>query len=103
MKKNYSYIGIAFIILVFGIYSIPKIIGKVQEKSVVEKDRMNIEGTERNTKLLYIKLDGKARSVPDFLFTNQDNLEISNEDFKGKVTVMEFFFYNMSNYLSCNE
>ncbi|WP_298418972.1 SCO family protein [uncultured Kordia sp.] len=92
MKKNYSYIGIAFIILVFGIIFIPKIVDRVQGESIVEKDRMNIEGTERNTKLLYIKIDGKARSVPDFLFTNQDNLEISNDDFKGKVTVMEFFF-----------
>ena len=53
---------------------------------------MNIEGTERNTKLLFLEINGKARSVPDFLFTNQDSLEISNLDFKGKVTVMEFFF-----------
>jgi protein SCO1/2 len=92
MKKNYSYIGIAFIILVFGIIFIPKIIDRIQGESIVEKDRMNIEGTERNTKLLYIKINGKARSVPEFLFTNQDKLEISNADFKGKVTVMEFFF-----------
>lgn len=92
MKKNYSYIGIAFIILVFGIIFIPKIIDRIQGESIVEKDRMNIEGTERNTKLMYIKINGKARSVPEFLFTNQDKLEISNADFKGKVTVMEFFF-----------
>lgn len=92
MKKNYSYIGIAFIILVFGIIFIPRIVNSVKEESIVEKDRMNIEGKERNRKLLYLKINGKARSVPDFLFTNQDSLEITNEDFKGKVTVMEFFF-----------
>ncbi|AXG69516.1 hypothetical protein KORDIASMS9_01739 [Kordia sp. SMS9] len=91
-KKNYSYIGIAFIMLVFGIIFIPKIVDKVQKGETIEKDRMNIVGAERNTKLLYLKIDGKARRVPDFLFTNQDSLEISNQDFSGKVTVMEFFF-----------
>ncbi|QHI38187.1 hypothetical protein IMCC3317_35740 [Kordia antarctica] len=92
MKKNYSYIGISLVILVFGIIFIPKIIQKIKDGSTVEKDRMNIEGTKRNTKLLYLEINGKARSVPEFLFTNQDSLEISNLDFKGKVTVMEFFF-----------
>ncbi|WP_420571803.1 SCO family protein [Kordia sp.] len=92
MKKNYSYIGIAFIILVFGIIFIPRIVEKIKGDSIVEKDRMNIQGKERNKKLLYLKINGKARSVPEFLFTNQDSLEISNADFKGKVTVMEFFF-----------
>ncbi|WP_298508637.1 SCO family protein [uncultured Kordia sp.] len=91
-KKNYSYIGIAFIILVFGIIFIPRIVDKISKGETVEKDRMNIVGKERNTKLLYLKIDDKARSVPEFLFTNQDNLEISNLDFRGKVTVMEFFF-----------
>ncbi|KAB8152014.1 redoxin domain-containing protein [Kordia sp. TARA_039_SRF] len=91
-KKNYSYIGIALIILVFGIIFVPKIVDKVSKGETVEKDRMNIVGAERNTKLMYLKIDGKARRVPDFLFTNQDSLEISNQDFNGKVTVMEFFF-----------
>ncbi|MBC8753094.1 SCO family protein [Kordia sp. YSTF-M3] len=92
MKNNYSYIGIALIILVFGIIFVPKIVNRIKDGATVEKDRMNIEGTERNKKLLFIKINGKARSVPEFLFTNQDSLEISNIDFKGKVTVMEFFF-----------
>jgi protein SCO1/2 len=91
-QKNYSYIGIAFIILVFGIIFIPKIVDKVGNEETVEKDRMNIVGKKRNTKLLYLKIDGKAKSVPNFLFTNQDSLQISNADFLGKVTVMEFFF-----------
>ena len=45
MKKNYSYIGIALVILVFGIIFIPKIIQKIKDGTIVEKDRMNIEGT----------------------------------------------------------
>ena len=91
-KKNYSYIGIAFIILVFGIIFIPKIVDKVSKGETTEKDRLNIVGKERNKKLKYLEIDGKAKSVPQFLFTNQDSLQISNLDFKGKVTVMEFFF-----------
>ncbi|MFK7747309.1 MAG: SCO family protein [Kordia sp.] len=91
-KKNYSYIGIAFIILVFGIIFIPKIVDKVSKGETTEKDRLHVVGKERNTKLSYLVTDGKKRSVPEFLFTNQDNLQISNLDFSGKVTVMEFFF-----------
>ncbi|MEM6719123.1 MAG: SCO family protein [Bacteroidota bacterium] len=91
-KKNYSYIGIAFIILVFGIIFVPRIVDKIQKGETIEKDRMNIVGSERNSKLMYLKIDGKARRVPEFVFTNQDSLEISNQDFNGKVTVMEFFF-----------
>lgn len=92
MKKNYSYIGIAFIILIFGIIFIPRIVNAVKEDAIIEKDRMNIEGKERNRKLLYLEINEKARMVPEFIFTNQDSLEITNADFKGKVTVMEFFF-----------
>lgn len=90
--KNYSYIGIAFIILVFGIIFIPRIVDKIKGEGVVEKDRLNIEGKERDKKLHYIKVGDKAKTIPEFLFTNQDNLQISNADFKGKVTVVEFFF-----------
>ena len=32
------------------------------------------------------------QKVPDFLFLNQDSLYISNEDYLGKVYVVEFFF-----------
>lgn len=89
--KNYSYIGIAFIILVFGIIFVPRIVDRIQNESTVKKDRLNIEGVD-DTKLSYLEIDGKAKRVPDFLFTNQDNLQISNADFKDKVTVIEFFF-----------
>ena len=32
--KNYSYIGISFIILVFGIWSVPKIVDKFTNKGL---------------------------------------------------------------------
>ena len=67
--KKYSYIGVAFIILIFGIYAIPKIVAKF-----------------KTPKLVTI---GK---VPSFEFTNQDEKIISNSFYDEKVYVVEFFF-----------
>lgn len=68
-KKNYSYIGIAFVILLFGIYSIPKIVNRFQDSGLV-----------------------KFNKVPAFEFTNQEGKLISNDFYQGKVYVVEFFF-----------
>ncbi|MDY7396234.1 SCO family protein [Aureibaculum sp. 2210JD6-5] len=67
MKK--TYIGIAFIVLVFGIWAVPKIVNRLSPTSLL-----------------------KFEKVPDFEFTNQNNETISNKDFKDKVYVVEFFF-----------
>ena len=87
--KNYSYIGISFIILVFGIIFVPRIIDRVQTGSTLQGNRLN---RTTNSDLAYISLNGEPKKVPEFLLTNQDNLPISNEDFLGKVFVVEFFF-----------
>ena len=42
--------------------------------------------------LVYINLNGENKKVPDFVLTNQDSLFISNEDYLGKVYLIEFFF-----------
>lgn len=67
--KKYSYVGIAFIILIFGIYAIPKIINKIKTPTLV-----------------------KIGEVPGFEFTNQDGEHISNSFYEDKVWVVEFFF-----------
>lgn len=67
--KNYSYIGISFIILIFGIWVVHTI-------------------TERN-KATDFYVSGQ---IPDFSFTNQYGKEITNSHFAGKVYVVEFFF-----------
>lgn len=67
--KNKSYIGISFIILILGIYAIPKIINKFKGNDLVE-----------------------IGAVPKFELTDQNNQKISNKDFDGKVYVLEFFF-----------
>lgn len=67
--KNKSYIGISFIVLIFGIWAVPKIIAKFQKSDLVE-----------------------IGPVPAFKLTNQDNKSISDKDYLGKVYVVEFFF-----------
>lgn len=88
MLKNKSYIGISFVILVFGIYAIPKIVDRFQNNSVVQGDRLDkVSGSnEVDDKLV------KLGAVPKFELTNQDNQKITNETYKGKVFVLEFFF-----------
>jgi protein SCO1/2 len=88
MFKNKSYIGISFIILVFGIYAIPKIISRIQNGEVVKGDRLdNVENTNIGGDKLV-----KIGPVPKFELVNQDNVKISNKTYLGKVYVVEFFF-----------
>ncbi len=68
-NKNYSYIGISFIILIFGIWAIPKIIENFLQPE--------------------LEVIGK---VPNFNFINQDGKTIVNDSYVGKVYIIEFFF-----------
>lgn len=68
VKKN-SYIVVALIILIFGIWAVPKIADKFSEQELE-----------------------KFEKVPDFAFTNQDNVQISNKNYENKVYIVEFFF-----------
>lgn len=90
MKKNYTYVWVSFIVLIFGIIFIPRIIDRVKSGTIVENDRMNVAAN--SGELAYIVLNGEKRKVPEFSFVNQDSLLITNEDYKGKVYVVEFFF-----------
>ncbi|MBT8320379.1 MAG: SCO family protein, partial [Eudoraea sp.] len=91
MKKGkYHYIWISLIILIFGIIFIPRIVDRFKEGTIVETDRMNVKNPA--DKLAYIILNDEKRKVPPFAFMNQDSLLITNEDYLGKVYVVEFFF-----------
>ncbi|WP_375234503.1 SCO family protein [Winogradskyella sp.] len=101
-KTNYSYIGIAFIILVFGIIFIPRIIDRVSSNDITRDDNRSGDVTIQQIKapnkknqsdLVYIpSLDGGNRKVPAFSFTDQNGNTITNEDYLGKVYLVEFFF-----------
>ena len=87
--KNKSYIGISFIILVFGILVVPTIVERVQKGIVTSADRLDKVqngGGSDNESLV------KIGPCPKFELTNQNNVTITNDTFKGKVFVIEFFF-----------
>tara|TARA_A100001011_G_scaffold286680_1_gene297462 strand:+ start:14412 stop:15107 length:696 start_codon:yes stop_codon:yes gene_type:complete len=85
--KNYRYVGLIIILIVFGLLFIPKIIDRVANNTQVESNR-----SVPAKPMAYIKLNGEAKKVPEFLMLNQDSLLIGNEDFSGKVYLAEFFF-----------
>lgn len=91
MKRGkYHYIWISLIILVFGIIFVPRIVDRLKQGKVVERDRMNIQNPD--DQLAYVVLNGEKRKVPPFALLNQDSLLITNDDYLGKVYVAEFFF-----------
>jgi len=88
MLKNKSYIWISLVILVFGIYAVPKIIDRIQNNEIVKGERLDKVSNSSNDNESVIKIG----SAPKFELINQDNVKISNETYKGKVYVLEFFF-----------
>ncbi|MFL1010770.1 SCO family protein [Flavisericum labens] len=94
-KSNYSYIGIAFIILVFGIIFIPKIVDRITNQDVVRQEsRSDFADDKKSTDsgLAFIEINGVPKKVPPFSFTNQNGETITNKNYEGKVYVIEFFF-----------
>ena len=85
--KNKSYIGISFIILIFGIIFIPKIIDRIKNGTIVQNDRMSLSNEIVKGEALQ-----KIGPAPKFELTDQNNAKISNKDYEGKVYVLEFFF-----------
>lgn len=67
--KNKSYIGISFIVLVFGIWAVKEIGERFSKSDLVE-----------------------IGPVPSFELTDQNNKSITDKDYLGKVYVVEFFF-----------
>lgn len=101
-KTNYSYVGIAFIILLFGIIFVPKIINRVTKGDIIRDESRSKDvststigdKTKKQNKsgLVYLEINGQAKKVPAFSFTNQDGKTITNKDYLGKVYIVEFFF-----------
>ena len=86
-KQNYSYIGITFVLLVFGIIFIPKIISRIQGDQIVDMDRHNLEHAAQ--KDLDLATIGPA---PEFQLTNQRGELLSSASLNGQIYVVEFFF-----------
>ncbi len=93
-KTNYSYIGIAFILLVFGIIFVPKIIDRISNNDIIRDESRTDQVKDKSfaSDLEYLIINGERKRVPDFSFTNQNGKTITNTDYLGKVYVVEFFF-----------
>ena len=95
-NSNYSYIGISFILLVFGIIFIPKVVSRAKQGDItrIESRSKNLSLNEINntTTLSYLTINGEKKRVSSFSFTNQNGETITNEDYSGKVFLLEFFF-----------
>ncbi|WP_190811139.1 SCO family protein [Flagellimonas sp. S3867] len=89
-KKKYNYVWVSAVILIFGIFAVYEMTKKLKEGDVVEKDRMSVHSPQKE--LGFIIGNGQKRKVPPFSFLNQDSVLVSNEDYLGKVYVVEFFF-----------
>ena len=89
-KRKYTYVWVSLVVLVFGIIFIPEIVNRIGKKSVVQENRMHQKNSA--DRMAYLMLNGEKRKVPEFTFLNQDSLLISNEDYRGKVYVVDFFF-----------
>ena len=90
MFKRKSYIGLFIIIIIFSFWFIPRINNRVNDNRVSDSSRT--KEISQSSKLSFINLNGESRKVPEFVFQNQDNRYVTNEDFLGKVYVAEFFF-----------
>src|SRR5436190_18623741 len=88
MQKNKSYIWISFIVLIFGIYAVPKIIDRIEKGEIVKGGRLDTIKTGGSEAADLMKV-GPA---PKFSLTNQDGKNVTEDFYKGKVHVVEFFF-----------
>ena len=88
MNKKYSYVGVSLIILLFGIYVVRNLDRRLNENDLVQENRLNkVDKQEEKTRDLFM-----FNKVPDFQFVNQHGVTITNDSYKGKVSVVEFFF-----------
>lgn len=95
-NSNYSYIGIAFILLVFGIIFIPKIVNRIKQGDITRTEsrskNLSLNEVTNTTPLSYLIINGEKKKVSSFSFINQNGKTITNDDYIGKVFLLEFFF-----------
>jgi len=89
MSRKNSYIGISFIILIFGIYVVRNLDDRISNETLIDNNRLNStqKNNEDNLSQLFV-----YDKVPPFEFINQNGETINNDTYLGKVYVVEFFF-----------
>ena len=95
MMDNKKNIIIIILILVFGLVFVPRIIDRVKNDDVSrsESRSLKLDNFEKNIEPLpYLLVNNERKKVPNFKFINQNGKSISNNDYLGKVYIVEFFF-----------
>ena len=91
-KRN---ILIIILIVAFGLVFVPRIIDRVKNNDISrsESRSLKLDNFEKNIDALpYLLMNSERKKVPDFKFINQNGQLISNDDYIGKVYIVEFFF-----------
>ena len=91
-KRN---ILIIILLIVFGLVFVPRIIDRVKNNDISRSESRSIklDNFEKNIKPLpYLLMNNERKKVPKFNFVNQNGDLVSNNDYIGKVYIVEFFF-----------
>ena len=91
-KRN---ILIIILLIVFGLVFVPRIIDRVKNNDISrsESRSLKLDNFEKNIKpLSYLLMNNERKKVPEFNFFNQNGELVSNNDYIGKVYIVEFFF-----------
>tara|TARA_B100001248_G_scaffold262664_1_gene260547 strand:+ start:5649 stop:6392 length:744 start_codon:yes stop_codon:yes gene_type:complete len=91
-KRN---ILIIILIIVFGLVFVPRIIDRVKNNDISrsESRSLKLDNFEKNIEPLpYLLMNNERKKVPEFNFVNQNGELVSNNDYFGKVYIVEFFF-----------
>ena len=78
----------SFVILIFGIIFIPRIVERIKSGTVIQNERLDTAPNRKTGKTGLVKI-GPA---PKFELTDQNGKKVTNETYKGKVYLVEFFF-----------
>ena len=95
MKNNKKNIIIFFLILILGLVFVPRIVNRLKNDDISRSESRSIkfDNFEKNIEPLpYLLVNNERKKVPNFKFINQNGKSISNNDYLGKVYIVEFFF-----------
>ena len=91
-KRN---VLIIILLIVFGLVFVPRIIDRVKNNDISrsESRSLKLDNFEKNIEPLpYLLMNNERKKVPEFNFFNQNGELVSNNDYIGKVYIVEFFF-----------
>ena len=95
MKNNKKNVIIFLLILILGLVFVPRIVNRLKNDDISRSESRSIkfDNFEKNIEPLpYLLVNNERKKVPNFKFINQNGKSISNNDYLGKVYIVEFFF-----------